>query len=68
MLQEENIGMRLKRHGGKKIKSVQQQTMDSSHPGQQHWEVGDVKMKDGQIRYNKYDRPGLVNSKSKVDY
>lgn len=53
---------------GKKIKSVQQQTMDSSHPGQQHWEVGDVKMKDGQIRYNKYDRPGLVNSKSKVDY
>ena len=53
---------------GKKIKSVQQQTMDSSHPGQQHWEVGDVKMKDGQIRYNKYDRPRLVNSKSKVDY
>ena len=53
---------------GKKIKSVQQQTMDSSHPGQQHWAVGDVKMKDGQIRYNKYDRPGLVNSKSKVDY
>ena len=53
---------------GKKIKSVQQQTMDSSHPGQQHWEAGDVKMKDGQIRYNKYDRPRLVNSKSKVDY
>ena len=53
---------------GKKIKSVQQQTMDSSHPGQQHWEAGDVKMKDGQIRYNKYDRPRLVNSKSEVDY
>ena len=45
---------------GKKIKSVQQQTMDSSHPGQQHWEAGDVKMKDGQIRYNKYDRPSTL--------
>ncbi|BFM49928.1 hypothetical protein [Marinomonas sp. THO17] len=28
--------------GGTQIKSVQQQTLDRSHPGQSHWEAGTV--------------------------
>ena len=41
---------------GTKIKSVQQQTMDRSHPGEKHWEAGDVKTDPftGEIQYNKY--------------
>lgn len=56
--------------GGTQIKSVQQQTMDRSHPGQGHWEVGPVKTDpvSGQIRMNQYGRPKLTNGKSKVDY
>ncbi len=56
--------------GGTEIKSVQQQTMDRSHPGQAHWEAGRVKTDrdTGQIRMNDYGRPRLSNEKSKVDY
>jgi hypothetical protein len=55
--------------GGTTTKSVQQQTMDRSHPGQGHWEAGEVKTDDeGQIRYNDYGRPKLKNSKTKADY
>jgi hypothetical protein len=56
--------------GGVEIKSVQQQTLDSSHPGQGHWEAGAVKTDPvtGEIRMNNYGRPKLVNDKSKVDY
>ena len=56
--------------GGTEIKSVQQQTLDRSHPGQGHWEAGKVKVDPdtGKIRYNKYGRPKLDGTKSKVDY
>jgi len=56
--------------GGTVTKSVQQQTLDRSHPGQWHWEAGTVKRDDvtGAIRMNNYDRPKLQNDKSKVDY
>ena len=56
--------------GGTQIKSVQQQTLDSSHPGQGHWEAGTVKTDPltGEIRMNNYARPKLTNDKSKVDY
>jgi RHS repeat-associated protein len=55
--------------GGTEIKSVQQQTMDRSHPGQGHWEAGGVKVTDtGAVRLNDYGRPKLKNQKSKVDY
>jgi RHS repeat-associated protein len=56
--------------GATETKSVQQQTMDSSHPGQNHWEAGSVKTDPvtGEIRMNDYGRPKLTNDKSKVDY
>ncbi len=56
--------------GGSQTKSVQQQTMDNSHPGQGHWEAGTVKTDPvtGEIRMNNYGRPKLQNDKSKVDY
>lgn len=56
--------------GGTQRMSVQQQTMDRSHPGQPHWEAGRVKTdpRTGEVRYNNYGRPALTNDKSKVDY
>jgi RHS repeat-associated protein len=56
--------------GGTEIKSVQQQTLDRSHPGQGHWEAGSVKTDPitGEIRENDYGRPKLTNDKSKEDY
>ncbi|MDZ4153171.1 pre-toxin TG domain-containing protein, partial [Methylicorpusculum sp.] len=56
--------------GGTEIKSVQQQTLDSSHPGQGHWEAGSVKTDPltGEVRMNDYGRPKLTNDKSKVNY
>ncbi|MCO7218178.1 RHS repeat-associated core domain-containing protein, partial [Halomonas sp. OfavH-34-E] len=56
--------------GGTEVVSVQQQTMDRSHPGQGHWEAGAVKTDPltGEIRLNDYGRPKLTNAKSKVDY
>jgi len=56
--------------GGTEIKSVQQQTLDSSHPGQGHWEAGNVKTDpvSGEVRNNQYGRPKLTNDKSKADY
>jgi RHS repeat-associated protein len=56
--------------GGTEMKSVQQQTLDRSHPNQGHWEAGTVKTDPmtGEIRINDYGRPKLVNNKSKVDY
>ena len=53
--------------GGSKKVSVQQQTLDRSHPGQNHWEAGPVKMADGQMRMGNYGRPALNNQKSKVN-
>ncbi len=58
-----------KNGGGKQTKSVQQQTLDSSHPGQNHWEAGKVrKDADGNVKMNNYGRPRLDNEKSKVNY
>ena len=57
-----------KEGGGTQTKSVQQQTMDRSHQGQNHWEAGKVKTENGTTRMNKYGRPKLDNQKSKVDY
>ncbi|WP_445371982.1 RHS repeat-associated core domain-containing protein [Methylomonas sp. HW2-6] len=56
--------------GGTEVKSVQQQTLDSSHPGQGHWEAGSVKTDPltGEVRMNDYGRPKLTNDKSKVNY
>lgn len=56
--------------GGTQRMSVQQQTMDRSHPGQAHWEAGRVKTdpRTGAVRENKHGRPALTNDKSKVDY
>ncbi len=56
--------------GGTETKSVQQQTLDSSHPGQGHFEAGTIKTDPdtGQPRMNNYGRPKLQNDKSKVDY
>ena len=56
--------------GGTRRMSVQQQTMDRSHPGQPHWEAGSVKTDPltGAVRENNYGRPALTNDKSKVDY
>lgn len=56
--------------GGTEVKSVQQQTLDRSHPGQKHWEAGAVKTDPltGQARMNDYGRPKLENNKSKVNY
>lgn len=51
--------------GGTEIKSVQQQTLDSSHPEQGHWEAGTVKTDPltGEIRINEYGHPKLSNDK-----
>jgi RHS repeat-associated protein len=56
--------------GGTETKSVQQQTMDRSHPGQSHWEAGKVKTDPltGETRLNQHGRPQLQNDKSKVNY
>jgi len=56
--------------GVTQTKSVQQQTKDSSHPGQGHWEAGTVKTDPvtGDVRMNNYGRPKLQNNKSEVDY
>ena len=56
--------------GGQQTISVQQQTLDSSHPGQGHWEAGIVKTDPltGDIRMTKHGRPRISNSKSKADY
>lgn len=56
--------------GGTEVKSVQQQTLDRSHPGQGHWEAGSVKTDPltGDVRYNDYGRPQLTNDKVKVEY
>jgi RHS repeat-associated protein len=56
--------------GGTQRMSVQQQTMDRSHPGQPRWEAGRVKTDPltGAARENNYGRPALTNDKSKVDY
>jgi Pretoxin HINT domain len=56
--------------GPPEIKSVQQQTLDSSHPGQGHWEAGGVKVDPitGSIRNNNYGNPRLKNDKSKANY
>lgn len=56
--------------GGTETKSVQQQTLDRSHPEQGHWEAGSVKTDPftREIRMNDYGRPKLTNDKSKVDY
>jgi hypothetical protein len=58
-----------KQGGGTETKSVQQQTMDRSHQGQEHWEAGKVKTDPltGKTRMNDHDRPKLQNDKSKVD-
>jgi len=58
-----------KKGGGTQTKSVQQQTMDRSHQGENHWEAGKVKTdRDGNTRMNNYDRPKLENDKTKVNY
>ncbi|WP_213069487.1 MULTISPECIES: hypothetical protein [Methylomicrobium] len=58
-----------KKGGGIETKSVQQQTLDRSHPGEKHWEAGSIKVDgDGNIQTNKYGFPKLENNKSKVDY
>ncbi len=56
--------------GGNEIESVQQQTMNRSHPGQGRWGAGKVKSDPvtGEVRTNEYGRPVLENDKSKVDY
>lgn len=56
--------------GGTEIKSVQQQTLDRSHPGQPHWEAGRVKTDPltGEVRMTAHGRPKLTNDKSKVNY
>jgi RHS repeat-associated protein len=64
-------GYEVKGPGGTTVKmSVQQQTKDRSHPGEKHWEAGEVKTDPitGDIRMNRYGRPALKNSKSKEDY
>ena len=56
--------------GGKEYKSAQQQTMDRSHPGENHWETGTVKTdpRTGEPRLNDYGRPKIKNDKSKANY
>jgi RHS repeat-associated protein len=54
--------------GGTQEMSVQQQTMDRSHPGTEHWEAGRVKVDDeGKARTSRHGRPQLTNDKSKVE-
>ena len=56
--------------GGTEIKSVQQQTMDRSHPGVNHWEAGSIKKYNGTniVKNNSYGRVRLDNNKSKANY
>lgn len=55
--------------GGAGMSSVQEQTMDISHPDKPHWEAGQVKTDDsGNPRMNKYGRPQLRNGKGKAYY
>lgn len=55
--------------GGTEIKSVQQQTLDSSHKESPHWEAGAIKTDDwGNPKLNSYGRPKLDSNKSKVNY
>jgi hypothetical protein len=56
--------------GGTQLKSVQDQTLDSSHPGQGHWEAGTAKTDPttGNVIPNNSGRPRLKSDKSKVDY
>lgn len=56
--------------GGTQTKSVQDQTLDRSHPGQKHWEAGTVRTDrdTGEIRTNQYGMPKLESDKSKVFY
>jgi len=56
--------------GGTTQATVQQQTMDSSHPGEPHWEAGKVKVDPatGETRMNDYDRPKIANPKGKANY
>jgi len=57
-------------YGSKAKKSIQQQTLDRSHPGENHWEGGFIKMdpRTGEVRMNNYGRPKLDSKKSKVNY
>ena len=57
-----------KEGGVKHLKSVQQQTKDRCHEEQPHLEAGRVKVQNGQVRYNNYNRPKLENTKSKAYY
>ncbi|HEM6743433.1 TPA: RHS repeat-associated core domain-containing protein [Citrobacter farmeri] len=55
--------------GGTGLSSVQEQTMDISHPDKPHWEAGKVKTDDfGNPRINKYGRLQLRNGKGKAYY
>ncbi|WP_197432258.1 RHS repeat-associated core domain-containing protein, partial [Pseudomonas lundensis] len=55
--------------GGKGLASVQQQTMDVSHPDQPHWEAGKVKLDDdGNPRMSRHGRPQIRNGKGKAFY
>jgi RHS repeat-associated protein len=55
--------------GGNGQSSVQQQTMDVSHPDKPHWEAGKVKLDDnGSPRMSKHGRPQLRNGKGKAFY
>jgi hypothetical protein len=58
-----------KEGGGAQIKSVQDQTLDRSHPGQPHWEAGKVRVDgEGNPLTNNYGRPKLQSDKAKVVY
>lgn len=56
--------------GGTQRMSVQQQTMDRSHPDEPHWEAGTVKLDkaSGGAEMNRYGRPRLERDKAKVGY
>jgi len=56
--------------GGTTQATVQQQTMDVSHPEQPHWEAGKVKTDPltGETRMNDYGRPKIENPKGKAYY
>ncbi|TDB48840.1 hypothetical protein C5467_18645 [Photorhabdus khanii subsp. guanajuatensis] len=56
--------------GGTIPATVQQQTMDVSHPDQPHWEAGKVKVdpRTGETRMNDYGRPKIANPKGKAYY
>ncbi|WP_339483833.1 MULTISPECIES: RHS repeat-associated core domain-containing protein, partial [unclassified Pseudomonas] len=55
--------------GGKRLASVQQQTMDVSHQDKPHWESGKVKLDDdGNPRMSRHGRPQIRNGKGKAFY